>query len=505
MDRRLRRLTDRPQERTFKPVSSAGPLPPALDPEDFRSLGHAAVDLLADTLAGLSAGPVFQPLSPDRRDVLREAALPAEGLAPEAILARFREEVLPFPMGNGHPRFFGWVNSPPAPLGIVAELLAAGMNPSCAGGDHAAVYLEHAVLRWLEELVGFPVEGAGGLLVSGGSMASLTALAAARHRAALQDGWNVRRDGLAGRPELCLYVSQEGHGCLRKAAELLGLGGGVRSVATDASFRMDLEALARAVDEDRRAGRRPFAVAASAGTVNTGAIDPLADLADFCAERGLWLHVDGAYGAVGILDPRVAPHYAGLERVDSLALDPHKALCVPVECGCVLVRDAELLRDAFRLVPAYLRTEEGKGFGGPPWFSEYGFQQSRGFRALKLWMTLLHLGRAGARRLVEHQHGLARTLAARIEATDDLELRAPTTLSVVCFRHLGRPGDDEPRRDALNRLIMERLQSEGRVFLTGAELRGRFALRACTLHYGTRPADVEALVAEVRAAAARCA
>jgi glutamate/tyrosine decarboxylase-like PLP-dependent enzyme len=247
-------------------------------------------------------------------------------------------------------------------------------------------------------------------------------------------------------------------------------------------------------------------VAASAGTVNTGAIDPLDEVAALCEAEGLWFHVDGAYGAIGAADPALTGRYAGLGRADSLALDPHKWLSVPVECGCALVRDGRLLRDTWSLVPPYLRTEEGRGFGGLPWYSEYGFQQTRGFRALKLWMTLQHLGRSGVAALVRRHVTLAQRLAAAVDAAPDLERVAPAELSVVCFRYAPpRWAADAARLDALNKRLVERIQAEGRAFLTGTVLQGRFALRACVLHYGTTEADVDALVETVREAGTRLA
>ncbi|MFN8661722.1 MAG: pyridoxal-dependent decarboxylase [Thermomicrobiales bacterium] len=472
-----------------------------LDPETFRTLGYEAVDLATAHLAGMREAPVFQPMSAATRLSLLDQPLPAGGTEPETILAQFATDVLPYPMGNGHPRFFGWVNSPPAPMGILAELLAAAMGPSCAGGDHAAIYLERCVVRWLMELVNFPVEGSMGLLLSGGSMASLTCLAAARQQAAVHDGWPIRERGLYGWGErLTLYMSTEAHTTLFKAAELLGLGAeSVRVIRSGPDFRMDMTALHEAISTDRAAGLRPFCVIGTAGTVSTGAIDPLAEMAELCAAERLWFHIDGAYGAVGVLDPSIAAEYAGMERADSLALDPHKWLSIPVECGCALVRDAALLRDTFSMVPPYLRTEEGKGFGGLPWFSEYGFQQTRGFRALKLWMTLLHAGRDGIVKMISQQNVLARQLGAMIAATPDLELLADVTLSICCFRFVP-PGQDldESALDALNKQIMERVQAGGEAFLTQAQVHGKFALRANVLHYATTREDIEALVAVVR-------
>jgi len=481
---------------------------PAMDPAAFRRLAHAAVELIADHLEGIHTRPVFIPMTPPERTALLDRPLLADGLDPESLLALVGREIFTHPMGNGHPRFFGWINSPPAPVGIVGDLLAAALNPSCAGGDHAAIHVERAAVRWLMELVGFPVDGSMGLLVSGGSMASLTCLAAARHRVAVADGWDVRARGLRDFPApLVLYLSEEGHSCMRKAAELLGLGrDAVRTIPVDGDFRMDVRALRAAVTTDRAAGRRPFCVGASAGTVNTGAIDPLDDVAALCHAEGLWFHVDGAYGAIGAADPTLASRYAGLERADSVALDPHKWLSVPVECGCALIRDGRLLRDTWSLVPPYLRTEEGKGFGGLPWYSEYGFQQTRGFRALKLWMTLQHLGRNGVAGLVRRHVALAHHLAAGIDAAPDLERVAPVTLSVVCFRYVPPEwtGDDA-RLDALNKRLVEDIQAEGQAFVTGTVLGGRYALHACVLHYGTSEADVDALVEIVREAGARLA
>jgi aromatic-L-amino-acid decarboxylase len=473
----------------------------AIDPVTFRALGYRAVDMATDYLAGMRERPVFTPMSPDERQNLLEQALPDDGAPPDEILDRFAELILPHPMGNGHPRFFGWVNSPPSPIGALAEFLAGAMGPSCAGGDHAATYLERCAVRWLMELVGFPTDGSMSILVSGGSMASLTALAAARQRAAQQDGRDVRRDGLPGwGRQLTMYMSSEAHTTLKKAAELLGIGSeAVRIIPADDNFRLDVTGLRQAIDADRDAGMRPFCVVASAGTVSTGAIDPFNDIADLCEEEGLWLHVDGAYGAVGVLDPDKAPRFAGMERADSLALDPHKWLSVPVECGCALIRDGALLRDTFSLVPPYVRTEEGKGFGGLPWFAEYGFQQTRGFRALKLWMTLLHAGRDGLAAMISRHNALARHLAALIDEAPDLERAAPVELSIVCFRYVPPDVDlSDEQLDALNKAIMEEVQAGGEVFLTQALLHGRFVLRANVLHYETTAEDVAALVAVVR-------
>ena len=476
---------------------------PGMDPEEFRRLGHHAVDLMADALRDLPARRVFAPMTPADRAALLDAPLPRTGSDPGALLDAFRTRVLPHAMGNGHPRFFGWVNSPPAPIGVLGDFLAAAMNPSCAGGDHAAIYVERCATRWLMELLGFPVDGSMGLLVSGGSMASLTCLGAARHRAATALGIDDRQTGLGAR-RLTLYTSTEGHSCIRKALELLGLGAdALRTVPIDTAFRIDVRALEDAIARDRAAGLTPFCVVGNAGTVATGAVEPLDALADVCARENLWFHVDGAYGALGCVAPERAERYRGLERADSIALDPHKWLSVPVECGCALVRDGALLRDTFSLVPTYLRTEEGKGFGGLPWFSEYGFQQTRGFRALKLWLVLQQLGVVGVRTLVSRHIALAERLAAMIDASPHLERLSTPELSVVCFRF--RPSGEVAALDILNKRIMELVQSDGQVVLTNASIGGAFALRACVLHFATTEADLEALIDAVTVAGGRLA
>jgi aromatic-L-amino-acid/L-tryptophan decarboxylase len=454
-----------------------------------------AAGLTAAYLSGVDDRPVWRPVPAADAEWLAGQGLPEAGRSLDELLTDVEARVLPYPMGNGHRRFFGWVNSAPSPAGVLVEQLAAAMNPSCAGGDHAGVLLERTVVRWLAELTGYPHRPGGGLLTSGTSLATVVCLAAARQRAARADGWDVRADGLAGRPPFVVYVSREGHGCLRKAAELLGLGSrGVRTIPVDGAYRMDPVALRAAVEADLAAGARPLFVAGSAGTVNTGAVDPLDALADVAAEYGLWFHVDGAYGALGILAPDAAAEFAGLARADSLALDPHKWLGVPVDCGCALFADPAHARDAFSLVPAYLRDDEAGELG---WFAEYGPEQTRPFRALRAWATLSHLGRAGVVDLVARTTALARTLAGMVELAPDFELLAPVVTSVVAFRYLGAQGD----LDAVNRAIPAVVQRRGRVFFTGTTLGPTEALRACLLNPATTEADLRLLLDEIRVAA----
>jgi glutamate/tyrosine decarboxylase-like PLP-dependent enzyme len=329
-------------------------------------------------------------------------------------------------------------------------------------------------------------------------VATIIALATARQRAMRAAGHDVRESGLYDQSPLAIYLSSEGHSCLRKAVELLGLGNRyIRTVPVDTTFRMRTDALRRLIIADQEAGVRPLFVAASAGTVNTGAVDPLADVAEVARAHGLWFHVDGAYGALGVLADETAPAYAGLRQADSLALDPHKWLGVPVDAGCILFRDPAGPRDTFSLVPPYLREDGADPLG---WFAEYGPEQTRPFRALRVWATIAHLGRDGIVDLVRRTVRLARTLAAVVDAADDFELVTPSVTSVVAFRYR-RAGSDRAATDAVNRAIPAVVQRRGRAFLTGTELAGRPALRACILHPETTETDLAVLVDEIRIAA----
>jgi aromatic-L-amino-acid decarboxylase len=459
-----------------------------LSPETFRQLGYRAVDLIAERLAALPDVPVRQPVPDFVRQRLMETPLAETPTDPDALINLVGALVLPYPMGNSSARFFAWVNSPPAPLGIIAELLAAGHNASVAGGDHAATYLEHGVLNWIKGIFDFPSES-GALLTSGGSVANLIPLAVMRH---VKTGGDIRAEGFNGQTApMVIYTSTQGHSCIQKAVELLGFGAHyLRKIPVDAEYRMNVEALKQQIAADRAAGLRPVCVAASAGTVNTGAVDPLDAIADVCAAEDLWFHVDGAYGGFGILAPEVSKLYRGIERADSLAVDPHKWLYIPVECGCALVRDAAAMRDAFSVLPPYLHDDRAL-----PWFSEFGIQQTRGFRALKLWMVLQQVGLQGYRDLISRDIGLARTLQAQIAARENFELVAAGPLSVTCFRYVPPCLRDHPADVVrLNRALLPIVQEEGHAFLTGTEIEGEFALRACNVNFRTTECDLTALL-----------
>ncbi len=448
-----------------------------LSPEVFRELGYRAVDILADQLSALGQPdhPVRTPVPDDLKELILAQPPPAEGKEPAALLDAFSELILPYPMGNISPRFFAWVNSPPAPMGILADFLAAGLNPSVAGGDHSATYIEHAALNWLKAWLSYPIES-GGILTSGGSVANLVGLAVMR---TVKAEGNIRSEGFRGetRP-MTIYTSAQGHSCLQKAVELLGFGSGaLRMIPVDDDFRMDIDLLKEWISSDRSAGFRPVCVAANAGTVNTGAVDPLDGIADLCEAEGLWFHVDGAYGALGILAEQtggVNGIYKGIERADSLAVDPHKWMYIPMECGCALVRDEAAMSETFSLVPPYLRDDNSL-----PWFSEYGIQQTRGFKSLKLWMVMQHVGEEGYRTLISRDVGLARAFQDRLRSRSDFEIVSAGPLSITCFRY-SPPGANEV--DVLNRNLLERLQREGNVYLTGTEIEGRLVLRVCFIN-----------------------
>src|SRR6266566_398139 len=485
------------------PIEPTFPTMP--EQEEFRHLGYALIDLVARHLYQVRLRSPYRPVSAETRQALELLPLPENGVRAQEIVAFFEERIQPYPtFGIGHPRGFGWIAGGPDPMAVLGSLLAAALNPNCIGGDQAATYVELAVLRWLKELVGFPTEGSAGLLLSGGSQATLVCLIAARHVTTAAAGWNPRTEGLQRYPtSLVLYASEQTHHCVAGAVEVLGLGQHLlRSLASTDDFQLDLAALQAALRRDREDGLQPFCVVATAGTTNTGAIDPLEAIADYCEREGLWLHVDGSYGAFGRLDPRIASRYGGLERADSLALDPHKWLSVPYECGCALVRNREQLVATFAVPPPdYLRETLGEVR-----FTDYSMQLSRGFHALKLWMALMAAGHAGLVALVSRHNALARRLADLLDGSPDLERMAPVDLSTVCFRAVPpRICGDDAALDALNKAVMREVQLEGEAFLSGTMLRGRFVLRACVLHALTTEEDIVALVEAVRRAVGRLA
>lgn len=465
-----------------------------LSSEEVRRIGHLAADAVAEHREKLTSRPVFGKVGRDA--ALFREPLPQDGRPFDEVLAFVREHVMPFPFGNSHPRFFGFINATADPVGITADYLAAAMNPNCWGGDHAAVHVENEVMRWLAEIVGYPSD-AEGILVSGGSMANFTALAAARR--AMTTG-NVREDGLAGegRPALTVYASDQVHHCVDKAVDLLGIGTrNLRKIPTDERFRIRVDLLEAAIAADRRAGLSPAIVVGNAGTVNTGAIDPLEELADIARREGLWFHADGAYGAMARLSPELAPRLAGMERADSIAADPHKWLYVPYEAGAALVREPGRLAATFRKFPEYLASDPDSPFPGPVWFAERGVELSRGFKALKVWMGMKTHGSRAYARSIENDVALARFLAAEVDRRPGFERMAEQVLSIVNFRYrpAGATLTDEDL-DQLNRRIVNRLVGDGSFLLAPTILKGRAAMRVCIVNFRTAEDDLTFLLGE---------
>ena len=469
----------------------------SLDPDDWngmRTLGHRMVDEMMDYLATVRDRPAWQPVPSSVREALRRP-VPRKPEGAERAYADFVEHVLPYPLGNIHPRFWGWVIGTGTPLGALAEMLGAVMNPNVGGGDHVAPYVEKQVLDWCKEMLGYPAD-ASGILVSGGSMANLVGLAVARNERA---GSNVRVHGVAAAgARLSLYGSVEMHSSIQKAVELMGLGSdALRLVPVTDAFEIDIPALEKMIARDRADGLRPFCIVGNAGTVNTGAIDDLAALAQIAERENLWYHVDGAFGALAALDPELKPLLAGMERADSLAFDLHKWMYIPFEAGCTLVRNATAHRDTFSLTPGYLSHAPRGAAGGEVWFNDYGVQLSRGFRALKVWMSLKEHGIDRYAALIRQNVEQARYLASLVRAADDLELVAPVPLNIVCLRYVGGTGD-ERERDAINRELLMRVHEEGIAVPSTGVVNGRYCLRVANTNHRSRREDFELLVREVR-------
>ncbi|MGH9900531.1 MAG: pyridoxal phosphate-dependent decarboxylase family protein [Pyrinomonadaceae bacterium] len=484
----------------------------------LRELGAQTLALVTEYFARVGELDIF----PDgtageiARSINAEVLPPAEAVPLEKIIDDCKV-IFSKSRNNGSPRFFGYVASPAAPVGAFASLLAAALNQNVTAwrSAPAATEIEKTVVRWLATLVGYG-EACGGLLTSGGSMANLNALFVAHRTQFKNDTASSKGLWGAGAPAT-LYVSDQVHLSVPKAADVLGVGREqVRVVATDEGFRMDVRALREMLAGDAGRGLRPFCVVASAGTVGTGAVDPLTEVARVAAEHRLWFHIDGAYGALARLDPKRRALFDGLELADSLSLDPHKWLYAPVDCGCLLLRDPPQARAAFRATEeSYIKVyeeDDAESFA----FWDYGVELSRPFRALKVWMMLRYYGARRVAGAIAEDNTLAAYLAERVEAADDFELLAPVTLGVCCFRYVppdiaraleAAGGDDEERArliahlDELNTRVMRAVQRGGRAYLSNASLRGRCALRASITNFRTTRRDIDATLGIIRAAA----
>lgn len=468
----------------------------SLDPLDWdqlRVLGHQMLDDMFVYLQNVGQRPAWQPV-PDQVKAALQQPLPQEPQSIQDVYQEFKDLILPYPMGNIHPRFWAWVMGNGTPTAMLAEMLASAMNPNMGGGDHGGVYVENQVLDWLKEMFGFPLE-ASGLLVSGASMANVVGLTVARNTCA---GYDVRQLGTCAAPKpLVLYASKEAHSCIQKATELLGLGSeALRHIPVDEQYRMRIDLLEQSIAADKAAGFQPFCVVGTAGTVNTGAFDDLEALADICQRENLWFHVDGAFGVFAALVPEMSDCVKGFQRADSIAMDLHKWMYMPFEAGCVLVRSESSHRKAFSLTPDYLAHAVGGVAGGKTWFSDYGVQLSRGFRALKVWMSLKEQGVDKFRYLVRQNIQQARYLAALVDGQPLLERFAPVSLNIVCFRY--NPG--KFKEDSLNQLNQElliRLHESGIAVPGYTTLEGKYLLRVCITNHRSKKDDFDLFIEAV--------
>jgi glutamate/tyrosine decarboxylase-like PLP-dependent enzyme len=500
-----------PNAENLRAVTRASSLD--LADEERRQLADKFVELAHDYFSSVADLPVFPQTTGEALSQQFDVTPPLESAALDNIVEDCRQ-IINGIRHNGHPRFYGYVASPSTPPGAFADLLASTLNPSVTSwrSSPAATQIERTVVRWLGSLIGYN-DDAIGLLTSGGSMANLTALLIA-HRAKA-DG-DVSQEGVGSSPQrMTMYVSDQVHMSIPKAADVLGLGQkSVRVIPADDRFCFDANALRDAIDADRRNNLKPFCIVASAGTAASGALDPLAEIADIARKNHLWFHIDGAYGAPAAMVDECKPMFAGLELADSVSLDPHKWLYTPVDCGCLLLRDAAAARKPFVAEGEYVKiheTAESESFA----FWDYGIELSRRFRALKVWMTLRYYGARRIAEAIAEDMAMAKYLAERVEADPEFELLAPVQLSICCFRYVptslrvrfdtaNNDGDREDLNSQLNRLnerIMHKVQRGGRAYLSNAMLRGRFALRACIINFRTTRADIDLTLDAVRDAA----
>jgi aromatic-L-amino-acid/L-tryptophan decarboxylase len=473
-------------------------VPLALSPEDFRTAGYAMVDRVSDLLAGLPDRPVTLGQGPEevRAKLDADAPLPEHGTPAAQILEDAASLLIENSLYNGHASFFGYITSSPAPIGMLGDLLAAAVNQNMGAWvlSPMASEIEAQTVRWIADLIGYPTD-CGGLLVSGGNMANFVALLAARAQAG--SAWDVRETGMTA-PDAAnfrIYVSGETHTWIQKATDLSGIGtDAVRWLPTTDDLRMDIGSLRAAVAEDRSAGLVPLMVVGTAGSVSTGAVDPLPEIAAFCRAEDIWFHVDGAYGGFAAAVPEAPDDLRALSEADSVAIDPHKWLYAPLEAGCVLVRDADTLRDAFSYHPPYyyFGTEATN-------YVDLGPQNSRGFRALKVWLGLRQAGRAGYQRMISQDIALARRLHSKVGESDEFE-PIVSGLSISVFRYVPRDlvdrvgeAETEAYLNALNQSIQDRLERDGEVFVSNAVIRGTYALRACIVNFNTTTAEIDAL------------
>jgi aromatic-L-amino-acid decarboxylase len=469
-----------------------------MDPEEFRELGYRLVDRIAAHLASMPHGPVTGGETPRVvREALGDEPLPRHGAGAQDLLDEAAGLLFEHSLFIGHPRFLGFITSSPAPIGTLGDLLAAAVNPNVGAWVLApmATEIEAQTVRWIAEMIGYPTD-CGGLMVSGGNIANFIGFLAARR---VKADWDVRANGISGGDgrQFRVYVSAETHTWIQKACDLFGLGtGAIRWIPTDGRLRMNTAALRERILADKANGDLPFMVVGTGGSVSTGAVDPLPEIAAICREHDLWFHVDGAYGGFAAALPYAPPDLRGLSLADSVAVDPHKWLYAPLEAGCALVRDPEALRGTFSFHPPYYHMEEFEDMPATN-YHEYGMQNSRGFRALKVWLALRQVGREGYERMISDDIRLAGELFRLVSAEPGLQAFT-CDLSITTFRYV--PADLEPGSEQveaylneLNTELVNRLQSGGEAFLTNAVIGGKFLLRTCIVNFRTSLEDIRAV------------
>jgi aromatic-L-amino-acid decarboxylase len=465
-----------------------------LDPNDWdalKLLGHKMVDDMFEYLQQVRQRPVWKAIPAETKQRFRHS-LPRDPQPAEDVYEEFVEHILPYAKGNIHPRFWSWVEGGGTPLGMLADMLAAGMNSNNAIGDHAAMYVENQVIDWSKQMFGFPTS-ATGILLSGASIANITALITARN----QHNKNIRHHGLrAVNAQLVVYASSETHSCVKKAVEVIGIGSHyLRLVPVDAHYRIRIDLLRELIEHDKATGLLPFCIIGNAGTVNTGAIDDLDELASICKQEGCWFHVDGAFGAIPKLLPEFEAQLAGIEKADSLAFDFHKWLYVNYEVACVLIQDGDAHRNAFSVSANYLLSHEKGLAAGPEPFSNFGMELSRGFKALKVWMSLKEHGIEKYKRIVRQNLEQAQFLSSLIQQTDNIELLADAPLNIVCYRY--NPGNlSDEELNLLNKTILMQLHEHGVAAPSYTLLHGRYAIRVAITNHRSRREDFEILIAE---------
>ena len=482
-----------PQESPHRPANALeerGPAARTLDPADWsqvRALGHQMLDDMFDYLENLRGRPVWQPIPNEVRARFQDP-LPTGPTDPAAVYSDFTKLILPYAAGNVHPAFMGWVHGGGSVVGMLAEMLAGGLNANLGGRDHVPIEVERQITEWMRQIFRFP-EGASGLLVTGSSIANFIALLVARNTA----GQRIAPPGVAPADRrLVAYTSSAAHGCIAKAMDMSGLGAqALRRIPVDAMHRTEIPELRKSIAADRSAGLTPFLIVGTAGTVDIGAIDDLTGLADLASQENLWFHVDGALGALGVLAPELAPRLQGIDRADSIALDFHKWAQVPYDAGFVLVRDGRQHLDTFSSAAGYLRREARGLAAGWQWPCDFGPDLSRGFRALKTWFTLKVYGTAQLGAVMSQTCTLAQYLKRIVEETPQLELAAPVPLNIVCFRY--RCGE----ADTVNAEIVADIQESGIAAPSTTLIDGRLAIRAAIVNHRTQSRDIDALLAAV--------